>query len=519
MGGSPGRQQLDLLLVLSLFVIIPAIALLIDAASDSVPGRPTTTPNARSIPAVVRNAPPSVATPTPTPATAAAPIPERQFSAGHARIAAPSLGGGAQTSEYMAGKIVYGVVFVESAGGAGHCTPADPDLETWDQPRMERALTEIEDGLQFWLDRSGRPSELSFVREDWGTRATSCEAITRRVSGPSSDEGKWVADVLNSLDVVATPTDYVGAASAFAQSRRAALDVDWSFTVLVVDSLNDADGCFADADCFGGCKVLHRCLSAYSHLNGPYLVMTWDNGDWGADSMNGVMAHETGHIFGAADEYATQPGEPGCSTADTYGYLNVPNASCNNGGITDDISIMAGFDEVTHPNVDVSESARHAIGWRNPQVAASGKVVVDVIKNAGVRFTGVPPSSASRNPCFFATASAIPATVGGRNTSGRFHSPSNAARVASVEWNVDGGPFLPGVPYDRALDEASEEYYFAPARPLSDGKHTFGTRAITDLGAVSPVIYHDANVSKDAGTRNGSFDPDNCRDQPITRPN
>ena len=33
-----------------------------------------------------------------------------------------------QTSEFMAGKIVYSVVFVESSGGTGNCSPAAPRL-------------------------------------------------------------------------------------------------------------------------------------------------------------------------------------------------------------------------------------------------------------------------------------------------------------------------------------------------------------------------------------------------------
>jgi hypothetical protein len=420
----------------------------------------------------------------------------------------------------MAGKIVYGVVFVESSGATGNCSPADTDLESWDRGRMDLVLAEIDEGIQFWLDRSGRPSELSFVREDWGARTTSCEPITRNVTGPGSEEGKWVADVLNALDVTATPVDYVGAASAFAQSRRAALDADWAFTVFVVDSLNDPDGCFAEADCSGGCARLHRCLSAYAHLNGPYMVMTWDNGDWGIENMDGVMAHETGHVFGAGDEYATEPGEPGCSTADTYGYLNVPNTSCNNGphGNTEDISIMADFNEVSDPRVDVSESARGAIGWRNPQLTESGKVVVDVIKHAAARFTGVPSSSAPSTPCLFAAASATATPVGGKNTSGYLHSPSNAALIAHVEWNVDDGPYAPAIPYDGVLDEANEDYYFAPARALSMGKHTFSTRAVTDFGAVSSVVYYEVNVTRRGTSGDKPFNPESCLNQPITRP-
>lgn len=329
-----------------------------------------------------------------------------------------------------------------------------------------------------------------------------------------------MADVLTAIGVETRPGEHVSAANAFAQSRRAARNADWAFTVFVVDSLNDEDGCFAGSNCGDHCDIAETCLSAYSHLNGPYMVMTWDNGDWGIDNMNGVMAHETGHIFGAGDEYATRPGEPGCSTADTHGYLNAPNTSCNNGpnGNTSDISIMGNFDEVTNPGVDVSESARHAIGWRNPHPGEGGTTLVDVISRVEVQYTGVPGTVAPRNPCFFAAASALPAPTGGRNSSGLFHVPSNAAHIERVEWSVDNGPFMPGVPYDGLLDEQFEDYYFAPGVELKAGKHTIGTRAINDFGAASPVAYREIEVSvnKEAGAT--PIDAGSCLHLPAARP-
>lgn len=331
-----------------------------------------------------------------------------------------------------------------------------------------------------------------------------------------------MADVLATLGVEAKPGEHVAAANAFAQSRRATRGADWSFTVFVVDSLNDEDGCFAGSTCGDHCGVSATCLSAYSHLNGPYMVMTWDNGDWGFDNMNGVMAHETGHIFGAGDEYATGPGVPGCSTSDTHGYLNAPNTSCNNGpnGNTSDISVMGDYDEVSNPNVDVSESARLAIGWRNPQPGVAGTTVVDVVRHVEVNYTGVPGAVAPRIPCFFATASALPLTTGGRNTSGLIHAPSNAARIQRVEWNIDNGPFQPGVPFDGALDEQFEDYYFAPSLELKPGKHTVGTRAINDFGAASPMVYREISVTfnKIARATPAAFDVDGCRHRPTARP-
>jgi hypothetical protein len=68
------------------------------------------------------------------------------------------------------------------------------------------------------------------------------------------------------------------------------------------------------------------------------------------------------------------------------------------------------------------------------------------------------------------------------------------------------------------LDEANEDYYFAPARALSMGKHTFSTRAVTDFGAVSSVVYYEVNVTRHGTSGDKPFNPENCLNQPITRP-
>ncbi|MBM3122938.1 MAG: hypothetical protein FJZ97_12255, partial [Chloroflexi bacterium] len=200
----------------------------------------------------------------------------------------------------MAGTVVYSVVFVESSSTAGNCSPPDTQTEDWSAARQTTVLTEIADGMAFWTSRASRPSPLTFVLDNLGSRPTSCEPINR----PSGDRGLWIADVLTALGLSATPGTHLADTRSLANSRRNALGADWGFLIFVVDSFNDVDGQFPDG------------RSAFAYLNGPYMVMTYDNGGWGIDRMNLVAAHETGHIFGSLDEYASSE----CSTADTWGY-------------------------------------------------------------------------------------------------------------------------------------------------------------------------------------------------------
>jgi hypothetical protein len=96
-------------------------------------------------------------------------------------------------------------------------------------------------------------------------------------------------------------------AKSCADQIRKSWGMDWAFIIFVVDSYNDAQGAYADATGFGWKRY------AYAYLNGPYLVVTYDNDGWGIDRMDRVVAHETGHIFGATDEYDGKPEQVGLS--------------------------------------------------------------------------------------------------------------------------------------------------------------------------------------------------------------
>jgi hypothetical protein len=65
---------------------------------------------------------------------------------------------------------------------------------------------------------------------------------------------------------------------------------------------------------------------AYAGIAGPRIVMDYGNDGWGPDNIDRVFAHETGHIFGAPDEYAAS----GCNCDGTWGRYGEPNANCEN---------------------------------------------------------------------------------------------------------------------------------------------------------------------------------------------
>lgn len=95
---------------------------------------------------------------------------------------------------------------------------------------------------------------------------------------------------------------------------------------------------------------------AYASLGGPRLVMQYSNDGWGPDNIDRVFAHETGHIFGCPDEYASS----GCNCGGQWGYLRTPNSNCVNcadGGGVD--CIMRSNDWA------MCEFTRTHLGWRD----------------------------------------------------------------------------------------------------------------------------------------------------------
>ena len=67
-------------------------------------------------------------------------------------------------------------------------------------------------------------------------------------------------------------------------------------------------------------------LKWFGYAGRPRVVMHLDNGNWGQDNIDRVFAHETGHIFGAPDEYASSK----CTCAGSHGFFGQPNNNCAN---------------------------------------------------------------------------------------------------------------------------------------------------------------------------------------------
>lgn len=284
-----------------------------------------------------------------------------------------------QTSLFMSGKVSVSVIFLESNDTI---QPFDTETEDWDEWRKEEVIGEIETALD-WLASKEPDARLEWIIHNQ-TLDTGYEPINRA----STEEYKWINQAMEHLGYFFTGNNSQRL-DVYADDLRNADDSHWAFVIFVVDSYNDKrsgdlDGKFADF------------AFAYAHGFGPYLTTTYDAGPYRMYSLGNrfdtVIAHETSHIFGAADEYC-EPDRYCCWCDHYYGFLQVTNDHCEAGCYGDDDCginhnedcgcdgcytsncLMEGSE--THPleSQCFTVSSRYQLGWRN----SDGDGVLDAI--------------------------------------------------------------------------------------------------------------------------------------------
>ena len=206
--------------------------------------------------------------------------------------------GYSQTSEFMIGEVVVGVILPESDGGT----------ENWSSSRQNSVFNEIVAGLNWWILKAPADANLTFYYDLQFSVPTQYEPIN--MAG-QSDQNIWVTDIFENMGYTGSRFEQ---AYDYINDLRNTFETDWCYTFIVVDSLNDPDGKFNDG------------YFAWAYVGGPYSIMTYDNNGWEISRMDSVAKHESGHIFLAGDEYCS-PGYACCNFG-YYGYLGVYNGNC-----------------------------------------------------------------------------------------------------------------------------------------------------------------------------------------------
>lgn len=206
-----------------------------------------------------------------------------------AGLATRALGmAGAPTSQRLTGSVAVGIIIVEGPNAS----------LKFSQAERTKVVAEVQNGLS-WL-ATQNPEGLVFKYD--------IKIVTLNVQ-PGADtltfdqkETRWRDPAMQQLGF---GTGMAGV-SAYVEKIRTNLGTNWTYCAF-----------------FTKYPVGHF---AYASIGGPRLVMHYDNDGWGPDNIDRVFAHETGHIFGAPDEYAAS----GCSCGGSWGFYGKPNANCAN---------------------------------------------------------------------------------------------------------------------------------------------------------------------------------------------
>ena len=195
---------------------------------------------------------------------------------------------GAPTSARLTGSIAVGIVIVEGPTAALKFSAAE----------RTKVVAEVQNGLG-WLG-SQSPAGVSWVYD--------IRIVTLAVpSGPDSlnssqREALWRDPAMAQLGFGAG----MAGVTAYVESIRTAFNTTWGYCGF-----------------FTKYPLGHF---AYASIGGPRLVMDYNNDGWGPDNIDRVFAHETGHVFGAPDEYAAS----NCNCGGSWGFYGKPNTNCAN---------------------------------------------------------------------------------------------------------------------------------------------------------------------------------------------
>jgi hypothetical protein len=239
------------------------------------------------------------------------------------------------TSLYMIGDVSVGVITPESISGS----------EDWTQEELAEVHSEVMNSLTWWAELN-TSAHLTFTYHFEDQVPTTHEPIEEGSIGLHY----WGPDVLLELGHGDGEDGALDDSYDYVNYLRDEDGTDWGFVLFIVDSSNDEDGAFSDG---------RFAFAAMTNSGGgPLMVMTYDNHNYGIENMDAVMAHETGHIFGALDQYA------GCECYYDAGYLNYENQNCLENCLINENSIMK-YALFAFDNDLVDYYARGQLGWQD----------------------------------------------------------------------------------------------------------------------------------------------------------
>ena len=219
--------------------------------------------------------------------------------------------------------------------------------ETWDMPRCTTAVPTPRGGLTAVGAAAAGPTS-SYLEGAVALGLVMVEGPTADLQFTEDERTKVIAEVQNGLSWLATNNPLAGISFAYdiqvvnlgtaadpnapdleARWRDPAMQAlgfsgDWNGVLSYVEDLRTRFGTRWTYCVFFTKYPLG--WFAYASIGGPRIVMDYLQDGWGPDNIDRVFAHETGHIFGAPDEYANS----GCNCGGGWGRYSLVNGNCEN---------------------------------------------------------------------------------------------------------------------------------------------------------------------------------------------
>jgi len=369
-------------------------------------------------------------------------------------------------SEFMIGDIWVTVVLLESNGSI------DTQTENWTAGEITSVEAEITEGLTWWETTFQSYPAVSPLHDldfhiDFTYAASPVPTGYEPIRHPQSDESLWINDFLDFVGYNTASSIWTDLAY-WNDDQRTANDAHWAYTVFVVDSSADADGMFTDG------------YFAYAYLGGPFAVMTYDNNGWGIGNMGQVLAHETGHIFYALDEY------PGSDFyTDRSGYYNTQNLNAYDwnpspGSRVSSIMAEASLQDIAYAAHVTSPTSAYMIGWQDSD--ADG--IFDVL-DVPLSLSGSGSYDVGSGQYTFTGSSSVQ-VLNNLNPWGYGHDITTNT-VDRIQYNLDGAGWVDGNAYGQYVTSVGQD---VPCMVL--GSHTIEFRTIFSETGVTSDIWSDS---------------------------
>lgn len=376
------------------------------------------------------------------------------------------------TAEYMLGDVYVNVVLMESNSSLA---PFDVSTENWTAPEIAGVKSRIADGLQWWEDTldqlpNVRDGLLNFIT-DWTHADTPVQTGYEPITRTSQEFGNWVYDFLGSVGFTQTG-DFLTDLRAYNNAQRLANNANWSFTIFVVDDSHDLATDFDDFHDGAGRFAPGSAFSrSFAYAGGNAFVMP-------ADRPASIVAHETGHIFWALDEYNTG------STAWqlTRGYYNTQNSNSStnpapNFSQADSIMASGSKLEAAYAAHTSSVPSKEMIGWKD----SDGDGIFDVL-DVPFSLSGTGKYNSVNSTFQFVGKSQVRTFIN-QNPSG-LRDDITINQIDRVEYSIDGGAWTTFGP---AIHKYSTD--LSLSIPVSPGASQIKIRTVDDRTGVMSVEY------------------------------